>query len=237
MPTYLLHGFRWPRPLIRIHIILQNLDDAAPEWLMAPMTSQVMFANFTELYPALMPALPSLRFIEQYDPMDESGDSKSQPFAYVADAVHEVKLGVDVDEMRAKGISNDMWSSMVELRDKLAPGEKLSWFVVVCGDVERWTPPARELVRGGLDAPLNSYGNGNGNGNGYSNGYGVHAPNSTASIRSSEPRLSVDPVVRHPHISPRRKPALTDPITQQSRPPTRSLRKFFSTRSLRKSKR
>lgn len=33
MPTYLMHGFRWSRPLIRIHIILQNLDDAAAEWV------------------------------------------------------------------------------------------------------------------------------------------------------------------------------------------------------------
>jgi hypothetical protein len=33
MPTYLIHGFRWPRNQIRIHVILQNIDDAAPEWL------------------------------------------------------------------------------------------------------------------------------------------------------------------------------------------------------------
>ncbi|KAF2436015.1 hypothetical protein EJ08DRAFT_579194 [Tothia fuscella] len=148
MPTYLLHGFRWPRPLIRIHIILQNLDDAAAEWLMAPLTTTTLVSNFTALYPEIMPSLKSLRFIEQYDPLDESAESKSQPYAYVADFVQEVKLGVDIDEVRGKGVGNDAWSSMVELRDKLAPGEKIAWFVVVCGDVERWAPPTVGLLEG-----------------------------------------------------------------------------------------
>jgi hypothetical protein len=148
MPTYLVHGFRWPRPLIRIHIILQNLDDAAAEWLMAPLTSATLLTNFTSLYPDLMPSLRSLRFIEQYDPLDESAESKSQPYAYVADFVQEVKLGLDIDEARGKGVGNDAWSSMVELRDKLAPGEKIAWFVVICGDVERWAPPTVGLLEG-----------------------------------------------------------------------------------------
>ena len=145
MPTYLLHGFRWPRPLIRIHIILQNLDDAAAEWLMAPQTGEALRGNFRTLYPEIMPSLPGLRFIEQYDPLDERTESKSQPYAYVADTVYEIKLGVDVDEVRGRGVGNEAWTSMVELRDKLAPGEKVAWFVVVCGDVERWAPPT-ELI-------------------------------------------------------------------------------------------
>jgi len=148
MPTYLLHGFRWPRPLIRIHIILQNLDDAAAEWLMAPSTTSTLLTNLTSLYPDLMPSLRSLRFIEQYDPMDETAESKSQPYAYVADFVQEVKLGVDIDEVRGKGVGNDAWSAMMELRDNLAPGEKIAWFVVVCGDIERWAPPTVGLLDG-----------------------------------------------------------------------------------------
>jgi len=148
MPTYLLHGFRWPRPLIRIHIILQNLDDAAAEWLMAPATTTTLIQNFHTLYPTAVSSLPSLRFIEQYDPTDLSSDSKSQPFAYVADIVHEVKLGLDVDEMRGQGIPNEQWGAMVELRDAIAPGEKVAWWVVVCGDVERWAPPTMSLLNG-----------------------------------------------------------------------------------------
>jgi len=146
MPTYLIHGFRWPRPLIRIHIILQNLDDAAAEWLMAPATAATMTHNFHNLYPELMSSLPSLRFIEQYDPADTS--SKSQPFAYVCDQVHEVQLGVDVDEVRGRGVANEAWGALVDLRDKIAPGEKVAWFVVVNGDVERWAPPTVGLLEG-----------------------------------------------------------------------------------------
>ncbi|KAF2108654.1 hypothetical protein BDV96DRAFT_605415 [Lophiotrema nucula] len=142
MPTWLVHGFRWPRPLIRIHIILQNLDDCAAEWTMAPLTSSGLIENFKELYPEIMPKLESLRFIEQYDPEDIV--SKDQPYAFVCDQVHEVQLSVDIDEVRGKGVANDAWGALVDLRDKLAPGEKVGWFVVVNGDVERWAPPMDE---------------------------------------------------------------------------------------------
>lgn len=142
MPTWLVHGFRWPRPLIRIHVILQNLDDCAAEWTMAPATSYGLIENFKDLYPEIMPNLKSLRFIEQYDPEDIV--SKDQPYAYVCDQVHEVQLGVDVDEVRGKGVANEAWGALVDLRDKLAPGEKVGWFVVVNGDVERWAPPVED---------------------------------------------------------------------------------------------
>jgi len=140
MPTYLIHGFRWPRPLIRIHIILQNLDDAAAEWLLAPDTTATLLDNFTELYPDIMDNLQQLRFIEQYDPDDESPGAGSQPYAYVADIVHEIKLSLDIDDVRGKGVSNEQWGSILELRDKLAPEEKVGWYVVSCGDEERYAP-------------------------------------------------------------------------------------------------
>lgn len=141
MPTYLLHGFRWPRPLIRIHIILQNLDDAAAEWLVAPNTTSVLLKNFNELYPEHMEHLGRLRFVEQYDPNDTSPGAASQPFAYVADVVHEVKLGVSMEEATTGSVSEHQWIALSELRDKLAPEEKVTWYVVVCGDEERWAPP------------------------------------------------------------------------------------------------
>lgn len=149
MPVYLLHGFRWPRPLIRIHIILQNLDDAAAEWLVAPQTTLTMLKNFNELYPDSMEHLNNLRFVEQYDPDDTTPGAGSQPYAYVADVCEEVKLGVDIDEVRGKGVPNDQWAAMMELRDKLAPEEKVAWYVVVCGDEERWAPPTVGLLQQG----------------------------------------------------------------------------------------
>lgn len=150
MPTYLLHGFRWPRPLVRIHIILQNLDDAAAEWLVAPNTTAALLRNFHELYPSSMSELPQLRFIEQYDLADESAGSGNQPYAYVADVVHEIRLGVAVDDVISQGIGNEQWSAMIELRDKLAPEEKVSWYVVVCGDEERWAPPTVSMLHSGI---------------------------------------------------------------------------------------
>jgi len=142
MPTWLVHGFRWPRPQIRIHIILQNLDDAAPEWLMAPATTACMMKNFKEQWPEQMAQLPNLRFIEQYDPDDLT--VKDQPYAYVCDIVHEVKLGVDVDDISGGARADHHCASLAELRDKVAADQKLGWFVVVNGDVERWAPPLDE---------------------------------------------------------------------------------------------
>lgn len=97
-----------------------------------------MTENFQKQWPDEMKQLPGLRFIEQYDPEDLT--SKDQPYAYVCDQVHEIKLGVDFDELRGGGVAEDQWAAIAELRDKVAPGEKLGWFVVVNGDVERWAP-------------------------------------------------------------------------------------------------
>ena len=109
---------------------------------MAPSTHTCLLSNLGTLYPDLLVHLPNLRFIEQYDPSDEI--TKSQPYAYVCDQVYEVQLGVDVDEVRGKGVKNEAWSAMADLRDKVAAGEKVGWFVVVNGDVERWVPPVEE---------------------------------------------------------------------------------------------
>lgn len=150
MPAYLIHGFRWPRPLIRIHIILQNIDDAAAEWLVAPGTTAALLQNFTYLFPDAMEHLPQLRFIEQYDPEDITASAASQPYAYVADVVHEVKLGIDIDEVRGRGLGNEQWTALMELRDKVAPNEKLAWYVVICGDEEREAPPTLGLLEKGM---------------------------------------------------------------------------------------
>ncbi|KAL3427503.1 developmental regulator [Phlyctema vagabunda] len=58
MPTYLVHGFRWHRPAIRIHIALYNLDDAAAEWIIAPATSITLLNSFYTLYDFLPPSAP-----------------------------------------------------------------------------------------------------------------------------------------------------------------------------------
>lgn len=171
---------------------------------MAPATTKALLQNLTEGNPEIMPHLPQLRFIEQYDPLDERVESKSQPYAYVADRVHEIKLGADVQEITGRGIKPEAWDAMVELRNKLAPEQKLSWFVVVCGDIERWAPPSAEaLMTNGIHAL-----------NGVNGGY-EDSPFSATSADSNS-RWS----------------------KEESRPSTsRSLKKFFGGKVLRKSKR
>lgn len=264
MPTYLVHGFRWHRRNIRIHIILNDLDDAASEWVMAPPTSNALLNSFYTQFDFLPPSCPgpidlspepsptepdcpparspqrtltkknkrsmislkspshkhksslvlrqarsngqndsshsrsetshsispsgvtnlnsqapqakevdrSLRFnqwsvvklVEQYDPEDLT--TLSQPWAYVSDYMIEVgsgasiseevtkyeakiseeeylphdaeKMGISAREIRKK-TQRAGWFE--KLKEKLEPGQQMGWFVVVCGDEERWAPP------------------------------------------------------------------------------------------------
>ncbi|RFU30572.1 hypothetical protein B7463_g5787, partial [Scytalidium lignicola] len=58
MPTYLLHGFRWHRKSILLHVIFNDLDDAAPEWIIAPATSITLLNSFYSLFDFLPPSHP-----------------------------------------------------------------------------------------------------------------------------------------------------------------------------------
>lgn len=138
MPVYLVHGFRWPRSAIRIFIILNNIDEAAPEWIVGPTTSAALRDSLETCYPNIMRSLPNLRFVEQYDPSDESGvNALSQPFAFVADRVEECTLSLDVSESMKKGIDSNKWDALMDLKEELAPKEKLGWYMVFNGDEMR----------------------------------------------------------------------------------------------------
>ena len=138
MPVYLLHGFRWSRKEIRIRVVLSNLDDASPDWLQGPRSSAALIANFQKEWPEIMASLPNLRFIEQYDPLDDRPQAMgSQPYVYVADKVEECGLSLDVSEVMGRGIGTESWGALAELRDNLAAGAKVGWWVVYNGDEER----------------------------------------------------------------------------------------------------
>lgn len=238
MPVYLLHGFRWPRPLIRIHIILQNLDDAAAEWLCQPQTTRVMLENFHQLYPDCMPNLPNLRFIEQYDPEDLSAESATQPYAYVADVVEEIKLGAEIDEIRGKGMASEQWESIMDLRDKVAPDEKVAWWVVVCGDEERWAPPvdseseyevedADEGV--GTNARQDSSGSGSAEYNLPIRGANQQSTPALPVQPQTKPSPSPAPVRSSaPAVQPPAIPSKASPEAPQREEGARGFRKFFS---------
>lgn len=56
MPTYLIHGFRWSRPLIRIHIAANNLDDCRADNLVGSEESvQTLINSFYTNYDFLPP--------------------------------------------------------------------------------------------------------------------------------------------------------------------------------------
>lgn len=92
-----------------------------------------------------MKGLPNLRFVEQYDPADVSSRALSQPYAFVADKVEICQLSLDIGEIIGQGVAAEGWGALLELRDQLAPGEKVGWWVVYNGDEQREAPVTRCL--------------------------------------------------------------------------------------------
>ncbi|KAK8090589.1 hypothetical protein PG994_000094 [Apiospora phragmitis] len=58
MPTYLCHGFRWHRKSIRYFVVIQDLDDAAPEWIVARQSAIAFLYCFYDLFDFLPPSNP-----------------------------------------------------------------------------------------------------------------------------------------------------------------------------------
>ncbi|KAI5463138.1 hypothetical protein BGZ63DRAFT_422533 [Mariannaea sp. PMI_226] len=58
MPTYLCHGFRWHRRDIRVFVVVNNIDDAAPNWLIASTTSSAILNQLHTNYDFLPEPLP-----------------------------------------------------------------------------------------------------------------------------------------------------------------------------------
>ncbi|KAL8882952.1 MAG: hypothetical protein Q9192_007496 [Flavoplaca navasiana] len=97
-------------------------------------SEEAMNENFRELYPGPMANLPPLRFIEPLNPNNEKFKYPSEPFAYVADVVVQSEDVIDVTEVMNTGIRAAQWDAMADLRDIIAKGEKIGWFVVHNGD-------------------------------------------------------------------------------------------------------
>lgn len=160
MVVYIVYGFRWPRignkqaPGIIAHIVSYNLLDAAAEYLQGPDSNRAILQSFKRIDPNIPYHLPGLRILEQYDPEDTSDASLSQPYAYVASKVisfgesSESKqiLSLDLEELIAQGsgLSETAAEAFGRLRDFLAPGSKIGWYVVYNGDPERAYPRSDE---------------------------------------------------------------------------------------------
>lgn len=48
MPAYLCHGFRWQRADVRIHVIMNDLEEAAPDWIVGTTTASLILNNFAD---------------------------------------------------------------------------------------------------------------------------------------------------------------------------------------------
>jgi hypothetical protein len=153
MPVYLIHGFRWPRggvPSVRVYIVLEDLEDAAAEYIQEPTTTQVLLESFNDNHPDLMAHLPNLQFIEQYDPEDIGDAAVSQPYAYVASRAVTLPdkarpkggLSERIDERRAESLrpSAEQLKALEQLRDLIAPGQEIGCWVIYNGDPDRDYP-------------------------------------------------------------------------------------------------
>ena len=137
LPVYYIHGFRWQRKDIRIHVILHNTEDAAPDYTMSTSSNTAMIASLLKTHPTLASSAPQLSMVEEYDPNDESAGQSVQPHAWVADKVIKGGEGIDARSALRQGVSAASWQVMTDLRDELAKGENVGWFVVYNGDPER----------------------------------------------------------------------------------------------------
>ncbi|KAL8677437.1 MAG: hypothetical protein Q9186_006145 [Xanthomendoza sp. 1 TL-2023] len=97
-------------------------------------SEEAMNENFREIYPGPMANLPPLRFIEPLNPNNEKFKYPSEPYVYVADVVVQSEDVIDVTEAMNTGIRAAQWDAMADLRDIIAKGEKIGWFVVHNGD-------------------------------------------------------------------------------------------------------
>lgn len=73
--------------------------------------------------------------VEEYDPSDEGGEV--QEYAWVADQIVRVNGDADVKRAKEQGLRGEAWDAMADLRDEVAKGEALGWWVILNGDPER----------------------------------------------------------------------------------------------------
>lgn len=162
MAVYILYGFQWHRaagpkaPGIRIYIILNNVLEAAAEYLQQPDSNRAIINSFKNIEPDISTHLPDLQLIERYDPEDTSSAAVSQPYAFVAGRVLELsenshqsskpELSLSMKEMAEKdgGLPPGGEESLKKLRDNLNPDGEIGWWIVYNGDPERDFPESED---------------------------------------------------------------------------------------------
>ncbi|KAM5482016.1 hypothetical protein MaudMau93_006877 [Microsporum audouinii] len=162
MVVYIVYGFRWSRvgtlaaPGIRPHIVINDLLDAASDYIQEPRTAGEVLKSFERIDPNIPAHLPGLALIEQYDPDDTRTSTLCQPYAFVCAKVVPIGdssapqfisfLSLDLEEFISKGpgLSSEALATFSTLRDVLGPGEKIGWWIVYNGDPERFSAATEE---------------------------------------------------------------------------------------------
>lgn len=139
MPLYLVHGFKWDRLPIVMHVINNSLDAASPDWIMSPRTSEALVTHFRKRWPRLMAKLPDLRFMEQFDSAATQPSDHQSDFAFVADQVKECGLSIDATTLTriAAPKETEDAGALGALRDVLSKDAVVGWWIVYNGDAER----------------------------------------------------------------------------------------------------
>ncbi|EGD91238.1 hypothetical protein H112_01033 [Trichophyton rubrum D6] len=157
MVVYIVYGFRWSRvgtltaPGIRPHIVINDLLDAASDYIQEPRTAKEVIQSFGRIDANIPSHLPNLALIEQYDPEDTRTSALSQPYAFVCSKVVPIGdgsepqfnsfLSLDLEDFISKGpgLSAAELATFANLREALAPGEKIRWWIVYNGNPERFS--------------------------------------------------------------------------------------------------
>ncbi|KAL9599404.1 MAG: hypothetical protein Q9219_003841 [cf. Caloplaca sp. 3 TL-2023] len=134
MSVFLVHGFGWARNDVRVFVVLKEVDDAAPNNLMSGESEEAMNEVFRKLYPGPMADLFPLRFIEPLNPNNEKFKYPSEPYVFVSDVVVQSEDFIDVTQAMSISIRPAQWEALAELRDQIAPKQKIGWYVVHNGD-------------------------------------------------------------------------------------------------------
>ena len=150
--------------MIRIHVIINNLENAAPDYTMATKTNDVFVTNLQTLYPELTKRLPKLQMVEEYDPHDFNDEGREE-YAWVANYTVSLNSLVQSDEEQKKkaqskrlstpskstpnnigariestissGMDSDAVEAITGIRDQVAGGQEVGWWIVFNGDPQR----------------------------------------------------------------------------------------------------
>ena len=150
--------------MLRIHVIINNLENAAPDYTMATKTNDVFVTNLQTLYPDLTNRLPKLQMVEEYDPHDFD-DAGREEYAWVADFTVPLSslaqndeaqkkkpqskrlstpsksvptnIGARIESTIGNGVSSDAVEAITGIRDHVAGGQEVGWWIVFNGDPQR----------------------------------------------------------------------------------------------------